>query len=198
VKRAIKRYDLNMALLLTAQLSAQEKNLVSPPKKQDGEVSAGRSAGANNVKNNLTRTEAAGRLESKEATGKPEVAEGKQEQAVGVRINTVGKRDPFRPITLNIRSNVRRRENLSPLERYELGQLKLVGVIWDIKNPTALVEDTTGLGYTVKLGTPIGANDGKVRTIKPGALVIEEDYIDLYGAKKKREVSMTLAVERSE
>jgi type IV pilus assembly protein PilP len=193
----IKHCVLIMALLLVAQLSAQEKNLVSPPKKQDGEISAARSGGDTNVKNNSTRTEAAG-TERKDATGKPEVTEGKQEQAVGVRINTVGKRDPFRPITLNIRSNVRRRENLSPLERYELGQLKLVGVIWDTKNPTALVEDTTGLGYTVKLGTPIGANDGKVRAIKPGALVIEEDYIDLYGAKKKREVSMTLAVERSE
>ena len=42
------------------------------------------------------------------------------------------KRDPFRPYTLNNRPSQRRRQNLSPLERYELGQLKLVGVIWDI------------------------------------------------------------------
>jgi type IV pilus assembly protein PilP len=109
-----------------------------------------------------------------------------------------GNRDPFRPITLNRRTNVRQRENLSPLERYELGQLKLVGIIWDIKAPTALVEDTSGLGYVVRVGTPIGANDGKVKMIRPDALLIEEEYIDLYGAKKKREVSMGLAVEKSE
>jgi type IV pilus assembly protein PilP len=93
---------------------------------------------------------------------------------------------------------VRRRDNLSPLERYELGQLKLVGIIWNIKNPTALVEDTSGLGYTVRVGTLIGANDGKVKTISPDALLIEEEYIDLYGAKKRREVSMRLAAEKSQ
>ena len=68
----------------------------------------------------------------------------------------------------------------------------------DHQEPTALVEDATGLGYTVKVGTPIGSNDGQVKTIGPEALLIEEEYMDLYGAKKKREVSMRLAVERLE
>jgi len=48
----------------------------------------------------------------------------------------LSKRDPFRPYTLNNRPSQRRRQNLSPLERYELGQLKLVGVIWDINSRT--------------------------------------------------------------
>jgi type IV pilus assembly protein PilP len=132
----------------------------------------------------------------------PEKSETNESKAATVSspqpLTVVGRRDPFRPITLNLRTTVRRRENLSPLERFELGQLKLVGIIWNIKNPTALVEDTTGLGYTVKVGTPIGSNDGKVKAINPDALMIEEDYIDLYGAKKKREVSMRLAAERAE
>jgi type IV pilus assembly protein PilP len=123
---------------------------------------------------------------------KPAPVAGGQRPAGAVR------RDPFRPINLNLRANVRRRENLSPLERYEIGQLKLVGVIWDIKNPTALVEDSTGLGYTVKVGTAIGPNDGKIKAIKPDALIIEEEYIDLYGVKKRQEVSMRLPVEKSE
>jgi type IV pilus assembly protein PilP len=74
----------------------------------------------------------------------------------------------------------------------------LVGVIWNIKDPTALIEDTTGLGYTVRIGTPIGNNDGKIKAIGRDALVIEEEYIDLYGVKRKREVSMRLAAEGSE
>jgi type IV pilus assembly protein PilP len=105
------------------------------------------------------------------------------------------RRDPFRPFTLNLRTIVRRRDNLSPLERYEIGQLKLVGVIWSIKDPAALVEDTSGLGYTVKVGTPIGANDGRVKKIAPDGIVVEEEYVDLYGAKKKREVSIRLTTE---
>ena len=114
------------------------------------------------------------------------------------RLSPVGRRDPFRPFTLNTRSSPRRRENLSPLERFELGQLKLVGVIWNVKEQSAMVEDSTGLGYTVRIGTAIGPNDGKVKLIKPSEIIIEEAFVDVYGAKKKREVPMKLLVETAE
>ena len=93
---------------------------------------------------------------------------------------------------------MRKRENLSPLERYELGQLKLVGIVADPRNSNALVEDASGLGYVVKLGTPIGVNDGKVVAIRRDAIVIEEVYVDLYGAQKKREVNLKLLAENAE
>jgi Tfp pilus assembly protein PilP len=108
------------------------------------------------------------------------------------------RRDPFRPFTLNVRSTVRRRENLSPLERYELGQLKLVAIIWNSKEPTAMVEDSAGLGYVVKVGTPIGASDGTVKAIKQNEITIEEFFVDLYGARKKREVNMRILAESAE
>lgn len=115
----------------------------------------------------------------------------------GVQIAPMGRRDPFRPITLNVRAaSTRRRENLSPLERFEIGQLKLVGIVWNVKGPTALVEDSSGLGYSVKVGTPIGANDGKVKEIRREGLIVEEFFVDLYGAKKRREVPMPLPVEQ--
>src|SRR5512139_565949 len=74
-------------------------------------------------------------------------------------------RDPFRPATLQKKVVARPRENLSPLERFELNQLKIVGIVWDMKEPRAMVEDSTGLGYTIKVGAPIGANDGVVKAI---------------------------------
>ncbi len=55
-----------------------------------------------------------------------------------------------------------------------------------------MVEDTTGLGYIVKIGTPIGDKEGKVKTIKPTEVVIEEIYIDAFGAKKVQERRMKL------
>jgi type IV pilus assembly protein PilP len=110
----------------------------------------------------------------------------------------IAKRDPFRPFTLNSKPTQRPRESLSPLERYELGQLKLVGVIWDIKQPNAIVEDAAGLGYVVKIGTPIGSNEGKVKSIQPARLVIEEFQFDVYGAKKKVERAMRLEPEKAE
>jgi Tfp pilus assembly protein PilP len=106
-----------------------------------------------------------------------------------------GSRDPFRPMTLRTKVNTRARENLSPLERLDLSQLKVVGIIWDIKEPRAMVEDTAGLGYVVKVGTPIGSNDGTVKSIHRNQVVVEESTADIYGVRKKRDVTMSLASE---
>lgn len=106
-----------------------------------------------------------------------------------------GSRDPFRPMTLRAKVNTRQRENLSPLERLDLSQLKVVGIIWDIKEPRAMVEDTAGLGYVVKVGTPIGSNDGVVKAIHRNQVVVEESATDIYGVRKKTERSLSLAAE---
>jgi Tfp pilus assembly protein PilP len=128
----------------------------------------------------------------------PPVAEKQSEAAQPPAVPVMGKRDPFRPFTLNSRPSPRPLKDRSPLERYELGQLKLVGVIWDIKQPNAIVEDAAGLGYVVKTGTPIGSNDGKVKRVQPAGLVVEEFEIDLYGTKRRVERSMRLATEKAE
>ena len=104
-------------------------------------------------------------------------------------------RDPFRPMSLRTKVNRRARENLSPLERFDLGQLKIVGIVWDIKEPRAMIEDTAGLGYVVKVGTPIGSNEGMVKAIHRDQIIVEENYEDAYGSRKKRDVSMRLATE---
>ena len=126
------------------------------------------------------------------------VAQNQNEEAQPPAVPVLGKRDPFRPFTLNNRPSQRRRENLSPLERYELGQLKLVGVIWDIQQPNAIVEDAAGLGYVVRTGTPIGSNEGKVKRIQPAGLVVEEVQTDIFGVKKRIERNMRLATEKAE
>jgi type IV pilus assembly protein PilP len=116
----------------------------------------------------------------------------KSEQFEPSPYSSVGKRDPFRPLAMKSKVSTRLRENLSPLERYEIGQLKLVAIIWDVKEPRAMVEDASGLGYVVKVGTPIGPNAGKVKAIKPTEIVIEESYVDFFGARKNQEISMRL------
>ena len=115
------------------------------------------------------------------------------EPAEPPRYFSAGKRDPFRPLASKAKGAAARpRENLSPLERFELGQLKLVGIVWDIKESRAMVEDGLGLGYIVKVSTSIGPNEGKVKAIKPREIVIEETYTDFFGARKSRQVSKPL------
>ena len=131
-------------------------------------------------------------------TGPMLAPEVKTEDAMPPAPSVVRGRDPFRPFTLHSRRAPTPREKLSPLERYDLGQLKLVGVIWDVKVPNAMVEDSTGLGYVVRIGTPIGSNEGKVTAIEQSGLVIEEYQYDFYGAKKKVQRNMKLAPEKAE
>jgi type IV pilus assembly protein PilP len=128
-------------------------------------------------------------------SGLLDLPEKRAEPAATPRYSSAGKRDPFVPLPLKVQAKRRPRENLSPLERYDLGQLKLVGIVWEVKAPRAMVEDAAGLGYVVVVGTPIGPNDGKIKEIKPNEVVIEETYIDFYGARKNRQVNMRLVSE---
>lgn len=101
-------------------------------------------------------------------------------------------RDPFAPPRLTGVADAR-----TPLENYQLGQLKLVGVV---EQPfaggyRAMVEDSAGLGYIITTGTPIGSSGGVVRSIEPRRVVIEESTRDFYGDVKPKEVVMELPQE---
>jgi Tfp pilus assembly protein PilP len=96
-------------------------------------------------------------------------------------------------MTVKTKTSSRARENLSPLEQLELGQLKVTGIVWDIKAPKAMIEDNAGFGYIAQVGTPIGNNEGKIKAIYRDEVVVEEFYSDFYGAKKKRDISLKLA-----
>ncbi len=121
----------------------------------------------------------------------------KTERTEGPRYSPAGKRDPFRSLGLKTKVSARPPEELSPLERYGLGQLKLVAIVWEIKEPRAMVEvieaDHVVRGYTLTVGTRIGPNEGEVKAITPAEVVIEERYTDFYGARKKRECRMKLS-----
>ena len=94
---------------------------------------------------------------------------------------TSGRRDPFRPFTFNTRTPNRPREHsFTPGALTIWGNLNLVGVIWDAKNPRAMVEDSEGLGYVVKVGTLDRSQRRQGQSIRPQEMVIEETYVDLY------------------
>src|SRR5262249_24410676 len=101
----------------------------------------------------------------------------------------VGRRDPFRPPRAGTPGL---NEARTPLQRYELGQLRLVALIYETGDPRAVVEDDQGLGYIVKVGTPIGPNGGEVSAIERGRIVVREQATDFYGESHPNEVSLEL------
>ncbi len=65
-------------------------------------------------------------------------------------------------------------------------------MIYDTRDPRAVVEDDQGLGYIVKVGTLVGANGGKVSAIERGKIIIQEETVDFYGEHQPNEVAMEL------
>lgn len=167
--------------------SEKAKEAIEKLKKVPTQIREGLGAAAEKLRETL----GIGTQPPKKAKAEPELPARKSEDGEAPRYTAKG-RDPFRPITLKRQVTRKPRENLSPLERYEIGQLKLVGVIWDIKEPKAVVEDGAGLGYIIKVGTPIGSNEGKVKEIRTNEVVIVETYTDFYGNRKNREVNLRL------
>ena len=102
--------------------------------------------------------------------------------------NPAGRRDPFRPFTLDIRPEAR--TQLTPLQRYELGQLAVVGTVWELSPPRAMLEDSVGMGFIVTVGTPIGRNGGVVTAIEPQRVVVEERVLDFYGKEQINRIVM--------
>lgn len=88
-------------------------------------------------------------------------------------------RDPFRSVT-----EVRRRASaalIHPLQQYSVQQLQLLGIIWGIADPKALLKAPDGREYVIGVGTPVGTGDGKVVAILQDRVVIVERYYDYRG-----------------
>jgi type IV pilus assembly protein PilP len=108
--------------------------------------------------------------------------------------NPEGKRDPFLSPFYRQPEQVMPEEVKTPLQRFDLGQLKLVGIVLEDKEPRALIEDSGGLGYIVTKGTPIGSKGGIVKAIEPKRVVVEEYETDFYGKRQAQERELLLFV----
>ena len=111
----------------------------------------------------------------------------------GYIYDPTGKPDPFKLFILEVkRSKEEADKTLQPLQRYELSQLKLVAIIWNIDNPRALVEDSAGKGYIISKGSFIGNNQGKVTDILKDEIVVAEESTDISGVTKTRAIRIKL------
>jgi type IV pilus assembly protein PilP len=123
----------------------------------------------------------------------PKVAKREPEAAVAVayHYDPTDKVDPFK-------SYIRREVTLegddtsSPLERFDLSQLLVMGIIWGVDEPRALIKDPTGKGYIVRTGTPIGKNKGRILRIEDNKVVVKETYLDHLDRATTKEVELEL------
>jgi type IV pilus assembly protein PilP len=118
-------------------------------------------------------------------------AEPEAPTAAAYHYDPTDKVDPFK-------SYIRREVTLegegtsSPLERFDLSQLTVMGIIWEVDEPRALVRDPTGKGYIVRAGTPIGKNKGRIVRIEDNKVVVKETYLDHLDRATTKEVELEL------
>jgi Tfp pilus assembly protein PilP len=110
----------------------------------------------------------------------------------------MGVRDPFQSYEISKPEETKGKEKIiDPLQKIALSQVELVGIIVG-KEPRALVQDNSGLGYIVKEGTRIGENSGIVTSITPNDVTIKQHFKDYMGRVNTREVVFSLRKEEGE
>ena len=131
---------------------------------------------------------AAGRKEAAAATPAAFAAD-----AADFTYEASGRRDPFRSFEWeHMKRELAAAEQSGPLEQYDLSQLELVGVVWDVGRARALVQDPSGMSYVVASGARMGKNEGLVTRIDDNLVVVRERDVDLYGNESTKDVELRI------
>lgn len=94
------------------------------------------------------------------------------------------RRDPFLPY-LNAAQRMAQGPEipLEPLQKFALNQLKLIGIIWDVGKPKALIEDPGGRSHIIVENTKLGQELGYVAAIREGEIIVVEQSMNPEGKK---------------
>jgi len=127
----------------------------------------------------------------------PKVVAGKIAKTITHLYDPTGKLDPFQSVfAAEAQQAAKAKEKviekglpLTPLQKVELSQLKLVGIIVSAAGNKALVEEPSGKGYVITEGTYVGTNLGRVKKILNDVVIVEEEVRDFVSGRMKRQTT---------
>jgi type IV pilus assembly protein PilP len=111
------------------------------------------------------------------------------------RLDFSGKKDPFRSYVVAAKTKLALPPlpgKQLPIQTYEVGQFKILGIITGLAENRAMVQDPSGKSYVIKAGALIGSRNGRLLNIKPNALEISEQYREDSGRISTKVVRLTL------
>jgi Tfp pilus assembly protein PilP len=142
-------------------------------------------------------------------SGRKEVAQAKDTKPVEptpqpevFNYDAAGRRNPFKSlVVVNIKPDVvkeikRNEASLTPLEKYETKEFKLVGVVGGRGEDYAMVESPDGKTYNFKAGTRIGKKEGIVQKITDVGVVVKE--LIHYESGKTEEIETVIPFNRGQ
>jgi Tfp pilus assembly protein PilP len=126
----------------------------------------------------------------------PQVAPEENQEVFVYR--PTSERDPFKSFVTTRTERVAKTQKAprikTPLQRYSLDQLKVVGIIAGGTMRKALLQDDVGKGYVVSAGDAVGSEGGMITSIQEDRIIIESTYRDVLGNEKVRRITKKLYV----
>lgn len=95
----------------------------------------------------------------------------------------LNKRDPFKTYFDELVLEEQEQENRTELQRFDIDKLRLTAVVVGTATPMAMLEDPTGKGHTVRIGTLVGRRFGIVKQIRRCEVVVQEEFRDFTGKR---------------
>ncbi len=105
--------------------------------------------------------------------------------------NPSGRTDPFAPL---IQTDTKKAKtgDRPPLERHNITEFKLAGIVWGGFGYNAMLEGPDGKGYFVRVGTLLGPNGGVIKKITQNTMIIEEKFKTYTGDTERKEIVVEL------
>ena len=117
-----------------------------------------------------------------------------QEKKVAFSYSPIGKRDPFKSYiaTMLQDPNREKKRPKSPTEEYEVGQYQLTGLLSGTSQPRAVLQDPSGKGHIVRIGTRLGRNGGRITRISSTEIMVVEEFRAPTGERKRVPIKIEL------
>jgi Tfp pilus assembly protein PilP len=106
------------------------------------------------------------------------------------------RRDPFAPLVSKREAG--RGKGVTPLESYDITEMKIIAVLLDKKKYFAVVSLPDGKSYNVTDGAKVGAHGGVISRITKDTVVIRERIRDASGVMSPRDTVLRLRGEEEE
>jgi Tfp pilus assembly protein PilP len=106
------------------------------------------------------------------------------------------RRDPFAPLVSKREGG--REKGVSPLETYEVAEMKVIAILWAKNKYYAVFSLPDGKSYTVADGTKVGTHNGVIAKIVKDSVVIKERVRDARGVMSPRDIVLRLRGEEEE
>lgn len=106
------------------------------------------------------------------------------------------RRDPFAPLVSKREGG--REKGVSPLESYEVAEIKVIAILWAKNKYYAVFSLPDGKSYTVTDGNKVGTHNGVITKIVKDSVVIKERVRDVRGVMSPRDIVLRLRGEEEE